>query len=569
MNPWRLHPSLAGLPIPESALPSSWGPRGSVRGNPWAEGPTPPLVKKRTGPIAVPSDAADAVYQYMVAQAALRHAAILEHVRTGSPTHESMAFEFNVRVQTVGRWVQHARRKIAAGTFRVPSPRSFSPQQMRIPSGTIYFGSGTQQSPGEIEGFARLAERFGGFGVGIEVKKCSGTCMLALDQVAGRGVPLFVDSGAFPEFMCMLRGGDPESCEIGDEEWDRRLEQYLRIAKKHRSLAYLVAPDKIGDQVETLRRLGRKRALKLMSKAAKLGAWILLVAQGGARSRHQFWERARGILVKGGVPRGKVVAAFPMNAKATTPLELTEFFRKVDVGRAHLLGIGPVRVGPALKAIASSGKRPKISFDSNLITSGAVRNPEFLSVIPRVYTYAQDIVRYEVISKAFQKSYRGGGSMENWISNRGWGRDAVPDYTDNFADLEGWLPVEYRELLWTELSRWGRKSQWTEADRKLLMSDPNDWLQVNDRYMDPVVEGWLDEQWARFLGVYFSARVKRDGVVMAWTRRDIRAMQREAPETENVIESILIGELSQAFSRRQRQLFPARKRQVSLFPEGV
>lgn len=577
MNPWRSHPALAGLPVPEDRLPpsQSWWraqilgltyPDGAgtlaaqVAANPrfreWAEGLTPPLAKVRRGPVRSPGNATDAVYLWLTEQATLRVEAIKAHVRRGRPTGAEIAFEFSVKPRTVALWVRHALQLVGGkrriGALAVPQPVRFYPRELDVRPGTLYFGSGTQQSPGEVEGMARLAEQQGGLGVGVEVNACTQDCLLALEGVAGRGVPLFVDSGAFPEFMCLARGRSPEQCEIGPEEWRRRLGVYEQLARLFRSDANLVAPDKIGDQGQTQERLEAHGAL-LKKPARSHGAWILLVAQGGEQARHVFWDRMRKLLVKKGVPKARIAAALPMKARATTLSEVGEFVRRTrDLKRIHLLGMGPGRVDNALEVIEEHGEGIEVTYDSNLIRSGVGRGAQFLSVAPEVYTYAQDIVRYEVMHEAFQRSYRGGETLENWVPLQGWLEESVPDYTDNVGDLDEWLPNQYRRVLAEWLIEQARQggSPFGATAYKLLASSPTAWLNApidpgdlkGPRWgEDPGIQAWLDDQWARFLGAYYSARVKRDAMVMAWDRRDSRAMRMVAPETEQAIECVMFS----------------------------
>ena len=598
MNSWRQHPALAGLPVPEGRLPParSWNravglglvypdgasavaaDRAAIAANPgwlerrrgtrWAGGPTPPLLKTKRGPVSVPGDAAAAVYLWLTEQAVQRLEAVKSHVKGRGPSVQRMAYDFQTQESKVRLWIKHALDKTGGRRFidrlAVPVPTPFRPSELEVGENEIYFGSGAQGAPGDIEGLARLAEKHGGFGIGIEVSGCGANCRLALDHVAGRGVPVFVDSGAFPEFSCMLEaaksGADPSDCEIGPAEWRRRLGLYEEIAKQFRSNANVVAPDMIGDQVKTERRLRDYGGL-LKKTAATYKAWILLVAQGGRVPLHTFWERMRKLLVSKGVPSSRIVAAIPMKKKPPSLQQIAEFVRKTKVDRIHLLGIGPGRIGRVLDVIEKNrtGKLT-VTYDSVLIKRGVGRGVEWLGVVPEVYTYAQDIVRYEIMSEAFQKSYRGSGSLENWIPFEGWGEDEVPDYTDSFEYVNNWLPKGYRKLLAQYLTDlYGLDP----AGAKLLVSDAYDfltssrgggspnWIQIPD------VEAWLDDQWARFLGSYYSAVVKRDGIVMAFRRGSLVAARIAIPGIDRAIEVVMFGhDLFPERGSPARPLFP-------------
>jgi len=505
--------------------------RPPARG-PWAAGPTPPL-SKAGGRIKPPADATEAVYRWLRNESKVRLEAVKDHLETGSPSVDRMAFMFSTTVSKVRDWVKTASRILREGGEISPPPlRRFQPKELKLFKGAIYFGSGAEGSPGEIAGSADLARRYKGFGVGVDVSKCrSHREILALELEASNGVPLFVDSGAFGEFT----QGTP----ITDKQWVERLRNYYHLAKLYKTRAYLVAPDKIGNQKETRRRVLKKENLDLIKKCAEKGAWILLAAQGSKKkSRHAFWKKLRDDMVKRGVPKKKIVAALPMKERAMTLEEVQAFVDNVPgLERIHFLGKGPARIGPYLEIAKEAGL--KTTFDSVLIKSGAVRG--FLGVSMRVYLYAQDIVRYAIMSVAFQKSYRGGESLENWIDNVGWDEELVPEYTDLTELVNDWLPPQYRKLLAAELNRIHKI---TKRQVDLLVKNPYEFLQAPMRgegsapwYEDPVTDSWLDDQWARFLGCYYSAVVKRDAVVKAWRRGDFKAAVRETPALKEAVDN--------------------------------
>jgi hypothetical protein len=162
-------------------------------------------------------------------------------------------------------------------------------------------------------------------------------------------------------------------------------------------------------------------------------------------------------------------------------------------------------------------------------------------------------VRYGVVHEAFQRSYRGGEVMENWIPDTGWGFADVPDYTHAIEDVNQWLPNAHRTLLLEFLvaqSRQHKRFKITASKAKLLKKNPYAWIYSyvwddDDRKWieQPEVDAWLDDQWARFLGAFYSARVKRDGMVMAWKRGDAEAMRAAlGPEAERGIDKAMFAE---------------------------
>ncbi len=556
-NPWRQHPALEGVPVPEGKLPPTrhWHNAqrlGLVFGRAVAanvpskrtEGPVPPLVKKKRGGIKAPPDATKAVYQWLVDQARLRLKDVQSHLRTQLPTLGEIAFKYHVPPSSVERWARDLRAQKEKSP-RLPQP--FRPQDLYIPRGSIYFGSGAQGSPGEIFGFARLAEQHGGFGVGVQAQDCGPDCLLALSQLAGRGTPVFVDSGAYEEFT--------KQRPISDADWSGVLGVYDQIAKAYRQDAYLVAPDKIGDQRETARRLA-KFMPTLVGLAKKRKANLLLVAQGGATPRWKFWNAEVAKLRRAGVPASKIVGAMPMQAKAAKIPELVEFVKRAKGLRMiHLLGIGPGRVEAAYDAVKKARPDLRVIFDSVLITRGVGRG--FLGVEPQIYTYAQDLVRYPVMHEAFQKSFRGSGTMEDWVTERGWSKEAVPDYTDHiYEEASFWLPRAYRRDLADFLQT--QRGGLSAAQRKLLLSDPGEFFY--QRGEDPALEAWLDDQWARFLGAYYSALVKREGILRAWRRGSLADMRREIPGIETAVEEVMFPKKKRVAKKRVLRTEPRRQR---------
>lgn len=571
MNPWRQHPAIAGLPIPDRYLPParSWpvamslgfiypdgarvpmaaNPEGLHKGWKWAGGPVPAPVKKG-GKVKPPADATVAVYKWLIAQATMRLGDVKAHIRSRgrSPSIDDLAHKYTVKPGTVRSWVEKVK-EIGVNKAQVPQPEPFDPREVKIPKGVTYFLSGTQGSPGEVEGAARLAKRYPNLGVGIDVSACREDCMLALRQINKKKVKLFVDSGAFGEFQ--------DNKPISPDEWDDRLADYEHISRLFKDRAYLVAPDKIGDQAETAQRLIWHAGL-LRKPARDYKSWILLVAQAqigeGGLPRHEFWENMRHLLVQMGIPKNKIVAALPLQEEAATDQEVKAFARSLgkSVDRYHLLGLGPLRkrLDRIVKIILASNPKARITCDSNLIAGGAVRG--FLSVKPRVYTYAQDIVRFEVMSEAFQRSWRGGEAMEGWVWRKGWGIKAVPEYHENVnEEVNSWVPRQYRRVLADYLRQhykgWGPDFGAREHD--LLMNNPKAWLQLpmhRDEpggpkwYEDPEVEAWLDDQWTRFLGSYFSARVKRDAMCKSW-RVSLSKMRELVPDVDEKINLVAFG----------------------------
>lgn len=115
------------------------------------------------------------------------------------------------------------------------------------------------------------------------------TILLAIPKYLGRGGYVFVDSGAFSE----VRTGEPP-------DFKHVLYVYDTIADGASSYTddlsrlYVVAPDKVGDQIETLNRLQRyrQRVLDLIA----LGCQVIVPIQCGAMTPSAMLDAAVEVL---------------------------------------------------------------------------------------------------------------------------------------------------------------------------------------------------------------------------------------------------------------------------------
>lgn len=117
----------------------------------------------------------------------------------------------------------------------------------------IYFASGSSR-PADIRGFAAI-----GHAIGVAAPEVSANAEAELVALAGRGIPVFVDSGAFSEVTFGAEGVTVVA-PITDADWRERLALYRRLAVALGPDVYLVAPDRIADQEETIRRMARYAA---------------------------------------------------------------------------------------------------------------------------------------------------------------------------------------------------------------------------------------------------------------------------------------------------------------------
>jgi hypothetical protein len=158
---------------------------------------------------------------------------------------------------------------------------------------------------------------------GLQVGDMRGALEISVFAHLRKGGVLFVDSGAFPAFM---GGGRPV-------DFDVVLGHYEKLAEAASCKAnlFIVAPDKIGDPVETERLLTnyapRLRAL------AVLGVSVLVPVQAGSADMLANWTRLTELLK--GV---RVIPAMPMRAAAVSVESVVSFLRCASVPQVHLLG---------------------------------------------------------------------------------------------------------------------------------------------------------------------------------------------------------------------------------------
>jgi hypothetical protein len=239
-----------------------------------------------------------------------------------------------------------------------------------------YFASGSNR-PGEIRGLASVGQD-----IGVAVPHLNEEAIRELENLAGSDLQVFVDSGAFSEVEWTPEGFRTVS-EITDRDWAKILALYLRLAKSLGSQVWVVAPDRVGDQIETLRRL-RQWAPELQ-EIARNGARVLCPVQKGVLGQSTFFGFA---LSSTGID---MIPALPCKKAATTVEECARFCEEVRPAHVHLLGLG-VRNRNAPAFIDSVGSS-SVSLDSNWICANVGRKPR-----RRLYTRARDIAKSLVSS---------------------------------------------------------------------------------------------------------------------------------------------------------------------------
>lgn len=181
--------------------------------------------------------------------------------------------------------------------------------------------------------------------LGVAADQVSPAAERELEALAGTGIKVFVDSGAFGEVS--FQGGWHVKKEITAAEWNRRLDLYTRLARRLGSQLYVVAPDMVGHQGVTLDRLARyaDRVRELRA----LGAQIIVPIQKGDMTQAAFDREVERVLGFGDYIRG-----VPSKKGATTLAELEAFCAdlrgRVASPRVHLLGKGLPYQNPRQRA---------------------------------------------------------------------------------------------------------------------------------------------------------------------------------------------------------------------------
>lgn len=267
--------------------------------------------------------------------------------------------------------------------------------------GETYFPSGSNET-GYMMGFLREGMNVG-FSINELTPKAWGIpTICAENQGVGK---VFIDTGAFGE---ITPGTFDVKKAITHDEWLRRLaleEQVVtcsaQTSRRAVGALYIVAPDKVTYQRETLERLFAYRSWVQRFKAA--GANILLPMQladhptpqggpigPGALGAQAFYEKALQVLQLPAAG-GMVIPAFPSVRGATPSEVIVDFVAAVHPPAIHLLGLGPAsdRFPELLRSLARVSPETVVYGDSVRVTALFVR----AGSRPRAGTVEQDRAR--------------------------------------------------------------------------------------------------------------------------------------------------------------------------------
>jgi hypothetical protein len=194
----------------------------------------------------------------------------------------------------------------------------------------------------------------GDYPLGVSIPELSEPALAEVCSL--RGVcEVFVDTAAFSEVDTTCAVVAP----ILDPAWVERTAVMHRIAAALGPGAVIVAPDRVGDQQETLRRLAL--FADVMRACAALGARIVVPIQRGAMSPTMF-DDACTCLIGGDFIRG-----IPGNKAAMPTGVLETYLRARRPAAVHLLGVGPRghRYQALVDVLRRFVPRAAVSCDSN------------------------------------------------------------------------------------------------------------------------------------------------------------------------------------------------------------
>lgn len=254
-----------------------------------------------------------------------------------------------------------------------------------------YFVSGANHA-GEIRGLVAT-----GWNVGVAAPEVGQAAEAELKSLAGSDTKVFVDSGAFGE-ITFERGYPEVKKPITDAMWMVIFGLYLRLARVLGAQLYVVAPDKVAFQADTLARL--REYAHVVKALRALGANIIVPVQKGKLSMAEFAVQAMAIL---GVGVGDVIWGIPSKKDATSVEDLMGFAKwlnSVAAGcetKIHLLGLGIMakdRYDGRVHAIRAASPRTVVFSDSVRITAmvGRCRRPDGTER-PRKLTAALDAAK--------------------------------------------------------------------------------------------------------------------------------------------------------------------------------
>tara|TARA_R110002110_G_scaffold30588_13_gene108207 strand:- start:233 stop:1555 length:1323 start_codon:yes stop_codon:yes gene_type:complete len=389
-------------------------------------------------------------------------------------------------------------------------------------TGVIDFASGSNHA-GEIRGLHEA-----GHPIGVAAPEVFPAAERALTGLAGRHHPVFIDSGAysevtfnFPNKKGKLKRPDLSigihvTSPISEAQWDKRLDLYERLALSLGDQLYVVGPDMVGHQTETLERVGKYR--DRVRRLGELGANVMMPVQKGALSMAEFDRQIEETL-----GHGDFIRAIPMKKDATSVSELVDFLRDRQPDRVHLLGLGGSNrtAERILQAVKDAVPGVIVSMDSTKITaksarSGGTGHPDSNDPTDkrRPLTVASDEAKIAI----WQEAHLGARDLHAQPDGVSEDRPIALDYTDAIGEPSTWLSDDEA----VTVSDGANLSAEDAAD---FHDDPDGFLQGEAPngmpwYMDPGMEESLDAAWARFVDSQTVVEKKRRSVRSTFMHKD-------------------------------------------------
>lgn len=374
---------------------------------------------------------------------------------------------------------------------------AFDPQEFLGLSGThipepgvngargVCFASGSNRIP-EVRGFCRA-----GIPIGLAADQLvSSKGELAesvpeIERLAGTGLPVFLDSGAYGEFKS-FQGPKPRKDgtlprakkprPITDQVWRERFVLYFRLAKALGPQLYCVAPDKIADQETTFERL--RTYAPEVRELASLGAQILLPLQGGELSLEAFQAKALDII------RVPFIPAFPMREGITPIPALIEFVRTTQPAKIHLLGLG-----------AANGKTQALLEDLWAVNPALCILQDSMLLRSRVGT-KEEPRRYDEVNSLSEQLFCDDRRSDMTVFGESF------QYTDEIGDPTAWMSPAARVET-------ARRARLTAEETERFVADPTEFMEspcaqagapsgpwdLTSRWAEPGLDMAIEQAW--------------------------------------------------------------------------
>jgi hypothetical protein len=302
----------------------------------------------------------------------------------------------------------------------------------------------------------------------------------------GNKPPLFIDSGAFSEIK--------KKVELTDEQWQDRLGLVIKfletIGPAAAALVTVVAPDKVGDQAETLARLRSYR--EQVRQINELGARVVVPLQAGRLNLKQMGDEVQRILAtttyRWWVPGLPLTRQSPLKNE-----QASDYLKEVRPARVHLLGVGEgnqERLRDMRKAISQHAPDTLVQMDSMLwgrtrtkaardeITEASAGWEEDLSR-DELGDFTEDVAEPSFWTSPLERYEVGKQALLDPDDLLFWVVD--PDHYINDDSRENAYLYQTLESLWAEKKR-ARRGATRELEPVEILQDPDftgpQWVEI-------------------------------------------------------------------------------------------